>query len=77
MEPIPGRPFRGQNAPELAYSHLARFHGVSRGDASDRLHAIKSRHGIGPTERVVIERTGGVYRDGDVELLGSLTARTT
>lgn len=77
MEPIPGRPFRGENAPELAYWHLARYHGVSPGDASDRLHAIKRRHGVGPRERVVIGKTGYVYRETDGECLGFLIVRST
>jgi hypothetical protein len=60
-----------------AYAHLAEHHGVSRGDASDRLHAIKSQHGVGAAERIVIGRTGCVYRESDGEWLGSLTARIT
>ncbi|MGO8905531.1 MAG: hypothetical protein ACLQMH_07910 [Solirubrobacteraceae bacterium] len=77
MPSIPGNPFYGPKAHVAAYAHLAEHHGVSRGDASDRLHAIKSRHAVGAAERIVIGRTGCVYRESDGDWLGSLTARTT
>ncbi len=77
MDEIPGNPFRGEDAPERAYRHLQRYHGVDPGEASDRLHAIKQRHGLGAAERVVIEKTGGVLPESSGELLGSLTMRST
>jgi hypothetical protein len=69
---IPGKPFRGKDAPARAYEHLRLFHGVDPRAARIRLHAIKSRHWVGPTERVVIGKTGDVWRESDGEHLGYL-----
>jgi hypothetical protein len=77
METIPGNPFRGTDAPVRAFAHLAAHHGVPPRAASDRLHAMKQRHGVGAAEDVVIERTGGVFRETPVEWLGTLTAKST
>ena len=70
---IRGHPYSGPTAPERAYEHLAAYHGVDRGTASDRLHSIKARAGLGPIDNVVIGRTGDVYDEATGERLGSLT----
>jgi hypothetical protein len=54
VDKIPGRPFVGTNAPQRAYGHLQRYHGVDPKDASDRLHKIKGRTGLSPDDDVVI-----------------------
>jgi len=38
---IPGKPFRGKNAPERSYKHLENFHGIPRSVSSNRLHKLK------------------------------------
>jgi hypothetical protein len=70
---IPGRPYEGPTAPDRAYEHLAAYHGVDKGTASDRLHSIKARAGLGPIDNVVIGRTGDVYEEFSGERVGSLT----
>jgi RHS repeat-associated protein len=70
---IPGRPFRGPNAPERAFDHLAEFHGIDQHVASNRLHRIKDHFGIGAAEDVVIGRTGDVYNAATGEWLATLT----
>lgn len=73
MGEIPGNPYRGPDAPDRAYAHLREFHGVDPGTATERLHRIKQRSGLGPTTNVVIGRTGDVYEEMSGEFLGSLT----
>lgn len=73
MPEVPGNPYRGADAPERAYAHLQRFHGVERLMATQRLHRIKQRSGLGATDNVVIGRTGDVYDEISGERLGSLT----
>jgi hypothetical protein len=58
---------------QLAYAHLEKYHGVTRGVARERLHRIKARGGLGPTDNVVFGRTGDVYDEATEERLGSLT----
>jgi hypothetical protein len=72
---IPGRPFRGSSAPQEAYKHLGRYHGIDPTVASNRLHIIKGDAGLGAADDVVIGRTGGVYDARTGERLGSLTDR--
>ena len=72
MPEIRGNPYRGPNAPERAYNHLGKYHGISRETATDRLHRIKRQSGLSPTDNVVIGRTGDVY-EMNGEHLGSLT----
>lgn len=45
---VPGRPFTGKEAPDKAYKHLEKFHGVNPNDASERLHRIKEKSGLNP-----------------------------
>jgi hypothetical protein len=70
---IPGNPYRGADAPKRAYGHLERFHGIGRLTATQRLHRIKERSGLGATDNVAIGRTGDVYDEINGERLGSLT----
>jgi hypothetical protein len=70
---IPGNPYRGPNAPAQAYDHLREYHGTPPGTATDRLHRIKQRSGLSPTDNVVIGKTGDVYNETDGEQIGSLT----
>jgi|SRR6188472_949360 hypothetical protein len=70
---IPGNPYRGADAPTRAYVHLQLFHGIERLTATQRLHRIKQRSGLGATDNVVIGRTGDVYHEMSGEHLGSLT----
>ncbi len=76
MAPVPGNPFRGPKAPELAYRHLQRFHGIDPVTASHRLHKLKQQSGLGADDDVVIGRTGDVYNAVTGERLGSLTDST-
>jgi RHS repeat-associated protein len=71
--PIPGRPFKGPNAPQQAFQHLKDFHGVDIIDASHRLHVIKTKNGLGAADNVIFGKTGDVYHPVTGELLGSLT----
>jgi hypothetical protein len=73
---IAGNPFRGKNAPQLAYQHLERFHGVDPVVASNRLHKLKKAGGLGAADDVVIGRTGDVYNAANGQRLGSLTDKT-
>jgi hypothetical protein len=73
--PIPGNPFRGPTAPQQAFQHLQRFHGIDPAVASNRLHRIKQAAGLGAADDVVIGRTGDVYNAVTGEYLGSLTDR--
>ena len=73
VRPIPGRPFRGPDAPAQAYAHLERFHRGAPKVASNRLHRIKESGELGPSDRVVIGRTGDVYDESTGMRLGSLT----
>jgi hypothetical protein len=70
---IPGNPFRGANASQRSYKHLAEEHGLDPGIASNRLHRIKKAGGVGASDDVVIGRTGDVYDARTEEWLGSLT----
>lgn len=76
MAVIPGNPFRGPNAPQQAYKHLKKYHGIDPTVASNRLHKIKQRAGLGAADEVVIGRTGDVYNARTGERLGSLTDNT-
>jgi phosphopentomutase len=73
---IPGKPFRGQAAPEKAYDHLKKNHGVDPEVASNRLHRLKEQTGMGPTDNVAIGKTGDVYNAQTGERLGSLTDKS-
>ena len=73
---IPGRPFRGTDAPARAFAHLRDYHGIDPVIASNRLHKLKAAGGLGPADEVVIGRTGDVHHPGTGERLGSLTDRT-
>ncbi len=70
---IPGRPFTGANAPDAAFEHLDRFHGLDTNVASNRLHQLKESGGLGAADDVAIGRTGDVYDARTGEYLGSLT----
>jgi len=70
---VPGKPFRGAQAPEAAYEHLEWYHGVPRKAAHERLHRIKENSGLSPTDNVVIGRTGDVYDERTGEWIGTLT----
>lgn len=70
---VPGRPFRGKNAPEAACRHLSKYHGIDPNVASNRLHKLKQSAGLGPADDVIIGRTGNVYDARTGERLGSLT----
>jgi hypothetical protein len=72
-KPIPGNPFRGKSAPQRAYDHLERNHGLDPHVAGRRLHNIKDRAGLGATDDVVIGRTGDVYDARTGDRIGSLT----
>jgi hypothetical protein len=76
MAPIPGNPFKGPTAPDRAFKHLQRFHGIEPATASHRLHKLKDQGGLGPADDVVIGRTGDVYNAATGERLGSLTDAT-
>ena len=73
---IPGKPFRGPNAPERAYKHLEDYHGVSRDVARNRLHKLKELGNLGAADDVVIGKTGDVYNAATGEHLGFLTDKT-
>ena len=70
---IPGNPFRGPNAPQDAFAHLKKYHGLDPNTASNRLHVIKKDAGLGAADDVVIGRTGDVYDARTGELLDTLT----
>jgi len=70
---IPGHPFQGRDAPQEAFSHLARYHGLDRAVASNRLHKIKEKANLAPTDDVVIGRTGDVYDSRTGDSIGTLT----
>ncbi len=76
MSAIPGNPFTGPNAPQQAYKHLQKYHGVDPTVASNRLHKIKQQAGLGAADDVAIGRTGDVYNAATGERLGSLTDKT-
>jgi hypothetical protein len=73
---IPGRPFRGPDAPQKAFRHLERFCGLEPKVASNRLHKIKARAQLSATDDVIIGRTGDVYNATTGEHLGSLTDKS-
>jgi hypothetical protein len=58
---IPGNPFRGADAPERAFEHLQKYHGVDPHLASEQLHNIKKSAGLKGADDVAIGRTGDVY----------------
>ncbi len=70
---IPGRPFTGKGAPEAAFAHLEKFSGLDPKVASNRLHVLKIKSGLGPAADVAIGRTGDVYDAVSGDLLGNLT----
>jgi hypothetical protein len=76
MSSIPGRPFRGKDAPAKAVKHLQTHHGVSPADAGHRLHRLKEQGGLGPADDVTIGRTGDVYNAVTGERLGTLTDKS-
>jgi hypothetical protein len=65
--------FVGKEAPDHVYSHLEKYHGVPRHVASNRLHKIKQRSGLGADDNVFIDQTGNVYHPYTGEYLGTLT----
>lgn len=65
--------FQGEDADERCFAHLARWHGIDRYTASDRLHRIKQRGGVGPAENVVFGHTGDVFLEATGEYLGMLS----
>jgi hypothetical protein len=76
MIPIPGFPFRGQDAPREAFRHLKKNHGIEEIVASNRLHRLKESAFLGPADDVVIGRTGDVYNAMTGDRIGSLTDRS-
>ena len=76
MIPIPGKPFRGKDAPIDAFRHLRKNHGIDPNDASARLHKLKKMFGLAPDDDMVIGKTGDVYNEVTGERLGSLTDRS-
>ena len=76
MKPIPGKPFRGKDAPDDAFRHLRKNHGIGPTIASHRLHKIKGNASLRPDDDVVIGRTGDVYNAKNGERIGSLTDPT-
>jgi hypothetical protein len=74
LPPIPGtRHFRGADADERCFAHLARHHGILRHVASARLHSIKKHAGLGPAGDVVFGATGDVYIAATGEHIGMLS----
>ena len=75
---IPGRPYRGRNAPDAWWREQGIPRGISRGQVRTRLHAVKdgAKPPLGATDDVVIGRTGDVHDPRTGERLGSLTSRT-
>jgi hypothetical protein len=71
----PIRLFQGDDANERCFAHLERWHGIDRYTASDRLHCIKQRAGVGPAENVVFGHTGDVFLEANREHLGMLSDR--
>ncbi len=70
---IPGRPYRGIGAPDAWWKEQGQDRGISRGEVGERLHDIKRRAGLGPTDDVAIGKTGDVYDERTGERIGSLT----
>jgi hypothetical protein len=70
---VPGNPFRGPGAPQRAFDHLERFHGLDPHVASNRLHTLKQSGGLGAADDVIIGRTGDVYDARTGDWLGTLT----
>jgi hypothetical protein len=70
---VPGNPFRGPGAPQRAFDHLERFHGLDPHVASNRLHTLKHSGGLGAADDVIIGRTGDVYNAQTGDWLGTLT----
>ncbi len=73
---IPGRPFRGKDAPQKAFRHLETYHGVDPRVASNRLHKMKEQANLGAADDVVMGRTGDVYNAKTGERIGSLTDKS-
>lgn len=71
---VPGRPFKGEDAPNRAYRHLRTFHGVDPFIARNRLEKLKDLAGLAADDNVIIGRTGDVYNAVTGERLGTLTA---
>ena len=72
---VPGNPFTGANAQGDAFKHLAKYHGVSETQASDRLHKIKKAAGLGGADDVIFGRTGDVYNASTGEHIGNLATK--
>jgi RHS repeat-associated protein len=72
-ECIPGNPYKGTGAPDAWWKEQGEERGITRGEVSDRLHDIKNRAGLGPTDDVAIGKTGDVYDERTGEWIGSLT----
>ena len=70
---IPGKPFTGKGAPDLAKAHLEANHGVAPATTGNRLHKLKASGGIAPDADVAIGKTGDVYNAATGEWLGTLT----
>ena len=64
------------NAAKRAFEHLDEFHGVDPATASNRLHKLKARGGLGPADNVTIGRTGDVYDAKTGRWLGTLTDKS-
>ena len=74
---LPGKKyFFGPNAPTEAYKHLQKYHGIDPNVASNRLHKIKQKAGLGGADDVVIGRTGDVYNAETGDFLGHLTDKS-
>jgi len=73
---IPGNPFRGADAPQRAFEHLAKFSGLDPKVANARLHRLKEAGRLGGRGEVAIGRTGDVYNARTGEHLGSLTDKS-
>lgn len=71
MHPLP-RNARTAGIQEV-YRRLAKYHGVPVDVASDRLHELKARLGIGAAAELWFDLTGNVFDPATREWLGSLT----
>jgi hypothetical protein len=59
---------------QYVYKHLAKHHGIAEHVASNRLHRIKTGHGLPANFSLLFHKTGNVYRADNRAFLGSLTA---
>ena len=60
---------------EFIAGRLKKYHGITREQASKRLHRIKKENGMGGADNVVFDRTGGVYNPKTGEKIGMLTEK--